>query len=178
MGIDRFNGGVFTGEALTGDIDFFTVHTVVDIGDGDSTVDTADPSGADNLYVLANFIGNRTGMVMTSVTSEEVDLSDAGVRAQFGFTQAGDPGDYDQDNTTVYTLKFATEHTRAWEVGGETDWDLVFQVDGLQLPFETEAIPANTEPQDVSEIRTANGTGTGAGDRKRINTVITRSTTL
>jgi hypothetical protein len=113
--VEKVHGHVFAGEKLTGNMDFFTVRTLVDIRV------TGNPANASqhSLDKLVETINLRAQPVILSdvtVTSETgpiADLPAAGTGA----------------TVSVYTFKFAIEHTRAWGEDGE---DLALALDGIE----------------------------------------------
>jgi hypothetical protein len=141
---DRVNGGIATKETLTGNMDFVTIHTVAAIAEGAyGSTNTA----TRNLIRLVETISLGAQPVLTSVKSEEVDLSDADIRAVYGLGT-----DYDQDDTTVYTLKFAVEHTGAVD-------DLATTLDGLAMPFTTAGVPiTGPATRSITELDTDSAT--------------------
>lgn len=107
------------GENLTGNIEFFTALTLVDISD----TGISDPAGgtpyeqAQNLNSLLQCIGLRSQPIMTSVESlEDQDMADF----SFGTDHTG--------TNNVWVLKFATEH-----LGAVTISNLQSDVEGLPV---------------------------------------------
>jgi len=95
---DKVNGFTQTGwEALTGNMDFFTVRTIVDI----RTLADGDATSQGNLDTLVETIAMRAAPVISSDVSITAENDPADLPALGG---AGD----------VYTFKFAVEHTEAW----------------------------------------------------------------
>jgi hypothetical protein len=128
----RVNGGIGSKETLTGNMDFFTVHTVAALEEG-AWGSTA--SATRNLIKMVEAIATGAQPVLVSVSEAEVDLSVAGNRTEYGFGTG-----FNQAETTVYTLKFAIEHTGA--LGSVTDaanaavvGSLANRLNGLALPF-------------------------------------------
>ena len=145
----RRHGGIASKETLTGDMDFFTVHTVAALEEGAWGEDN---SATRNLIRLIETIALGAQPVLVSVSEEEVDLTDAGTRAVFGFGTS-----FNQDETTVYTLKFAIEHTGALGTVGTADdvsvaRSLAARIDGLALPFETAGVPAQGGAVAISAL--------------------------
>ena len=128
----KVNGGVASKETLTGNMDFFTVHTVAALAEG---AWGATATATRNLIKLVEAISTGAQPVLVSLSSASVDLSDAPTAAEYGFGT-----NYDDAGTTVYTLKFAIEHTGA--LGAIDDADdvavagsLANRLDGVVLPF-------------------------------------------
>lgn len=102
---DKINGQIVNGEHLTSDVDFWTIYTAHTLTAG-TDVNSATPTGADNLDRIINFVGTRAGAIMVSVASTgSVTLTSAPYSLGTSFDAAG--------TATAYTLKFATEHTGA-----------------------------------------------------------------
>lgn len=155
----KINGSINNGENLTGDIDFWTVYTAAAIEAG-TDVNEATPGAADNLDRIVQFIGQRAQAVMVSVASDATVTNATAAPYSFG-------SQFDNNPTTVYTLKFATEHSDAWtDVASEVN-NLAESIDGLPLPFETAY--AGTAPA-FSTIDTSSGTVK--------NTTVVKSLTL
>lgn len=134
---DRVHGGVLNGETLTGDMDFFTVHTLIALEEGDWT---ATNNESRNLDVMTRAISLGAQPVLVSVSEAEVDLSDAPTATEYDFGT-----DYNQAATTVYTYKFAIEHRGALGDASGEDRDatdesvpgtLANYLDGLELPLK------------------------------------------
>jgi hypothetical protein len=128
----RVNGGIGSKETLTGNMDFFTVHTVAAIEEG---AWGATASATRNLIKMVEAVATGAQPVLVSVSEAVVDLSVAGNRTEYGFGTG-----FNQAGTTVYTLKFAIEHTGA--LGSVADADdpavvgsLANRLDGVVLPF-------------------------------------------
>lgn len=129
---DRVNGGIGSKETLTGNMDFFTVHTVAALEEG-AWGTTA--SATRNLIKLIEAVSTGAQPVLVSVSNAVVDLSNAGNRTEFGFGTG-----FDQAGTAVSTLKFAIEHTGALgTVANADDADVVGslanRLNGLAMPF-------------------------------------------
>lgn len=143
--VDRVHGKILSGETLTGNNDFFTIHTVASLEEGDFG---ATASGATNLVRMVEAISTGAQPVLVSVNSEVVDLTVAANRTTYGLGT-----NFNQASTTVYTFKFAIEHTGA--LGSVADADdttvtgsLASILDGLGLPFTTTGVPI-TGPSTV-----------------------------
>lgn len=135
---DKVNGGVATKETLTGDMDFFVVHTVVALTEG-AYGSTA--SATRNLVKFMETVSTGAQPVLVSVTSGVRDLSDSGQRTIYGLGT-----DFNQASTTVYTVKFAIEHAGALLTGSDANngalvGSLAYKFDGAPVPFPTTAVP-------------------------------------
>jgi hypothetical protein len=129
---DKVNGGIGSKETLTGDMDFFTIHTVAALEEG---AYGAVNSATRNLIRLVETISLGAQPVLVSVTEAVVDLSVAGNRAIYGLGSG-----FDQAGTTVYTMKFAIEHTGAFgslaeAVDVAVPQSLAKKLEGLAMPF-------------------------------------------
>lgn len=129
---DRVNGGIGSKETLTGNMDFFTVHTLAAIEEG-AWGTTA--SATRNLIKLIEVIATGAQPVLVSVSEAVVDLSDPDVAAEYEFG-----ADFDSAATTVYTLKFAIEHTGALGLIADAAdaavvGSLANRLNGVVLPF-------------------------------------------
>lgn len=111
---NRVSGGVFSNETLTGNLDFFTLTTVVEVAEG-NWGDTE--SATRNLITLINAISLRAQPIMVSVSVDE-DASVTGLGFGTGITGTAD----------VATIKFAIEHTTAAD-------EIAAELDGVALPF-------------------------------------------
>ncbi len=128
----RINGGIGSKETLTGNMDFFTVHTLAPIEEG---AWGATASATRNLIKLVEVISTGAQPVLVSVSEEEVDLSVSGNRAIYGFGSS-----FNQDETMIYTIKFAIEHTGALGLIADADdatvaGTLANRLNGVVLPF-------------------------------------------
>lgn len=153
--VQRVNGGFVAGERLTGNMDFFTVHVLAELEEG---AWGAENSATRNLVKLVEAVSTGAQPILTSLTSAEVDLSDAPTATAYGFGSA-----FDSAGTTVYTLKFAVEHTGA--LGSEIDADdatkpysLAARLNGVVLPFETEVSGETVNVLDTADAVTKNVT--------------------
>lgn len=95
FGVEKVSGVSEAGESLTGDMDFFTVRTLVDI-----TAGAIDDATQIDLDLLVETISTRAQPVILGSVSTEAapDYTD------FEGFSAG----------TIFVLKFATEHRDAW----------------------------------------------------------------
>lgn len=134
----KTNGGVTSGEALTGNMDFFTINTVIAIQEGDfGSTDSAKR----NLIKFAEAISMGAQPVLVAVSSAVVDLTVAGNRTLYGLGTG-----FNQAATTIYTLKFAVEHsevfgTTALAAGTTAAYTLASRLKGLKMPFATASVP-------------------------------------
>jgi len=144
---DKINGQIVNGEHLTSDMDFWTVYTVAAVSAG-VDVNSATPTAADNLDRLIQFIGTRAQAVMVSVASNATVTDATAAPYNMGSLMDNNP-------TTIYTLRFATEHTGAWTDTASVVNTLEEAIDGLPLPVETAY--AGTAPA-FSTINTSSGT--------------------
>ena len=117
-------------ENLTGDLDFFTIYTVLDFAEGAYVADTA----THNFDILVKAISTGAQPVLQSLSSETVDLSVAGNRTKYGLGT-----NFNGAGTVVRTYRFAIEHTGA--LGTSTTaanaavaGSLASRVEGLVLP--------------------------------------------
>jgi hypothetical protein len=157
----KINGQVVNGEHLTSDMDFWTVYTVCALTAG-ANVNAAVPTAANNLDRVIQFIGNRAQAVMVSVASASVNNPNS-------LYSLGT--DYDRSGTTVYTLKFATEHTGAWTDTAAQVNTLAEALDGLPMPFTTAAVP-------ITGASTRNETAIETSSASAKNTAVVKSLTL
>lgn len=131
------NGGVKNGADITGDAQFYTIHTVIAHEAGDNGV--AD-NASRNLIRLSEAIRMRVNMHYIHVSAEELDLSDADVRGALGLGT-----NFNQADTVVYTVKFAAEQSGCLKVA-----DLVALLQGQATPFVTVDVPAQGGDVDIS----------------------------
>jgi len=150
----RKNGGIGSKETLTGDMDFFTVHTVAALEEG---AYGAVNSAKRNLIRMIETISLGAQPVLVSVSEEEVDLSVAGNRTTYGLGAS-----FDQAATTVYTLKFAVEHTGS--LGSIADADdvtversLAARLTGTVMPFATTVPITGPDTTSVTSLDAADG---------------------
>ncbi len=97
------NGGIFGGADLNANSDFVVIHTVVDVATGNRGAGDAQK----NLEKVMGLIQTKVNVKYISLVSEEVDLSDADVRAVYGLGSSFNAAD-----TVVHTLKFMTEQSK------------------------------------------------------------------
>lgn len=149
--VQRVNGGFVAGERLTGNMDFFTVHVLAELEEG---AWGAEESATRNLIKLVEAISTGAQPILTSLTSEVVDLSVSANATFYGFGST-----FDEAGTTVYTLKFAVEHTGVF--GSEVEaadstvsYSLAARLNGVVLPFET-----TVTGETVNVLNTAAGAG-------------------
>jgi len=112
------------GENLTGDLEFFTAFTLVDITDSGISdpelFDSLEYNQSQNLNVLLQVIGLRTQPVIVSVTARaSQDLTDYDFGTAFTGTH------------TVWAVKFASEYRGAWEKNGDPIYFLKSDTDGI-----------------------------------------------
>lgn len=152
---ERVHGHVYPGEFLTGKMDFFTIQTTKDIrptGIANDMNDDKFHTGEVDIYID----GPVFPYTMNGVTYNDIDEYNIGRAAQRRFDvlnqtisiraqpiiigdvstdaavtppvpdlpAAGGAGD---DDVTVYTYSFATEHTMAWDAE-----DLAVALDGVE----------------------------------------------
>jgi|SRR5882672_1422386 len=130
---DRDVGNMKSGEHLTSDIDFYTLNTLCPLSEDDFSALDAGM----NLIRIGEIIGIQAQPVMTGLhVNMTVDLTTAANKATYGIT------DSTNTSATVYTLKFAIEHTNAWlntsvdgTVPGTLAYALVNETAMCQLPF-------------------------------------------
>lgn len=157
----KIHGQIVNGEHLTSDMDFWTVYTVCAVTAG-ANVNSGTATAADNLDRIVQFIGTRAQTVMVSVASASVN--DPNSLYSLGT-------DYDQNSTTVYTLKFATEHVGAWDDTASVVNNLEEALDGLPLPFTTASVP-------ITGPSTRNETAVETSSASAKNLVVVKSLTL
>lgn len=117
FGVEKVHGVSDAGEFLTGDMDFFTVRSLVDITT-DANGDPADQSQL-NLDKLIETISTRAQPVIIGQVSTE---SSPNYDDFEGFSSG-----------TVWVLKFATEHTQAWgPLNGTVVDELNDALDGVE----------------------------------------------
>jgi len=126
---DKIHGQVVNGEHLTSDMDFWTVYTVAALTAG-TDVNSATPTAADNLDRVIQFVGQRAQAVMVSVSSDATVTNATAAPYNMG-------SQFDNNPTTIYTLKIATEHSGAWDDTASAVNNLEESIDGLPLPFTT-----------------------------------------
>lgn len=135
---DRVYGGVTSKETLTGDMNFFVVHTTVSMAEGDYG---ASATNKRNLYKFMETVALGAQPVIVSVTSAAVDLSVSGNRTLYGLGT-----DYNQAATNVFTIKFAIEHdgalgTSSTAANPAVAGSLASLLDGVAVPAPTAAVP-------------------------------------
>jgi phytoene dehydrogenase-like protein len=129
--VAKLRGGVRAGEKLTGNMDFFVIKTLVPMAEGD--VDTDATTGADNLERLTQVFEMRSQPVLISTSSETV-ANPAGAGFGSSFTSSA----------TVYTIKFANEHTGQWVATTGGNNSLVDALHGLAMPYGGSALDLKT----------------------------------
>lgn len=117
--VEKVHGTVFPAEHLTGNIDFFTLRTTLDIRHDTTNYDPSDTSQA-RMEVLNNIIGMRAQLVIHG----DVVVQAAQVPPVADLPGAGESGDSAVD---VYVWRFAVEHTE--NIDPE---DLAVDLDGIQ----------------------------------------------
>jgi hypothetical protein len=150
--VDKIHGFTSTGyEALTGNLDFFTVRTLVPVLTNGQDV-SADFPGAPVSAVLvgdATTQGHLDVMVETiSLRAQPVIMSLVEVTRETVISVTDLPGVENEGDShaTVYTLKFAIEHTQAW------DADLLGEaLDAAAGPF-VYRIPSGSPGNNVSVV--------------------------
>lgn len=114
------------GEHLTGDIEYFTAYTLVDITDsGVTNPNSGDTDGynqAQNLNVLLQVISLRAQPIVVSITKRETqDMADYSFGSGYTGTQ------------TIWITKFATEYKGAWAGNGNNTYHLDQDCDGVAI---------------------------------------------
>lgn len=137
MATIQVNGGVLGGENLSGDLEFFTIHTVVALAEGDFGVAN---SATRNLIEFSKAIRGGAQPVILSLTTATVDLSVAGNRTIYGLGTA-----LQGATTVVHTIKFAIEHAGAFGQGDDAlDADIAYslagRLNGRPMPFTTTGV--------------------------------------
>lgn len=100
--VEKINGNVASGESLTGNMNWFTIRTTLDITATGNIADAAQK----RLNKLVEIISLRAQPVIKGriiVTSETAPVSDLPVTASASGA------------VSVYTFKFAIEHDKAWD---------------------------------------------------------------
>lgn len=128
------------GEHLTGDIEYFTAYTLVDVSDTGITdpnsPDTKGYNQSQNLNVLLQLTGLRAQPIVSSVLKRETqDMADYSFGSAFSGSQ------------TVWLVKFATEYKGAWAKAGDNTFYLVNDCDGVAVTTgldDTVTFAANT----------------------------------
>lgn len=134
------NGTGRPGEHLTGDIEYFTAYTLVDVTDSGIT----DPNSgnvdgynqAQNLNVLLQTMSLRTQPIISSVIKR---TTQAMADYSFGTVHTG--------NHTIWIVKFATEYKGAWANAGDDKYHLVQDCDSVAVTTgldDTATFNANT----------------------------------
>lgn len=149
--IEKVHGFTKSGyEAVTGDMDFFTLRTLVPVlVDGQDV--SADFSGAPSSVVLVGDENTQCDldvMVETiSLRAQPVIMSEVKVTRESVSSVVDLPGVMDDGDgmATVYSLCFVIEHTEAWE-----DGDLLLEaMDAAAGPFVWR-VPSGTPGNNVS----------------------------
>ena len=138
---DKIHGQIASGEHLTSNIDFWTIYTAHDLDEtGTQQVNSATPVEANNLDRIIQFIGQRAQAVMVSVIETgTVTMTDAPQSLGSQFDAAG----------ILWTLKFATEHTGAWDDTASAVNNLEESLDQFALPFATNWTAVQTAPDSL-----------------------------
>lgn len=116
--VEKVNGAAVPGEFLGKNLDFFVVRTTLDITPTGSLADASQM----RFEKLIQTIATRAqpivmgGVVVVDEVAPVADLPSTGALA------SGDP-------VQVFTLKFAIEHTEAWD---NTGIDLADSLDGVE----------------------------------------------
>lgn len=127
------------GEHLTGDIEYFTAYTLVDVSDSGITdpnnPDTTGYNQSQNLNVLLQLTGLRAQPIVSSVLKREAqDMADYSFGSAFSGSQ------------TMWLVKFATEYKGAWANASDDTYHLVNDCDGVAVTTgldDTVAFAAN-----------------------------------
>jgi hypothetical protein len=124
------NGGFKDGAPLTGDAQFFVLHTVIAVESGNfgTTV-----NAQHNLRKIAEVLQNKSVLNYIKVSEQTVDLSDPAVAAVYNLG-----ADFNQPATPVYTVKFVTEQPGFIVVA-----DMLEELNGLFMPFGTYDVPVD-----------------------------------
>jgi len=115
----KINGTGRSGEHITGDIEYFTAYTLVDITDsGITDPRSADVTGynqAQNLNVLLQLVSLRAQPIIVSISRREnQDLADYSFGSNFVNASA-----------TLWIVKFATEYKGAWANASDQTYHLI-----------------------------------------------------
>lgn len=106
---DYNHGAIVDGSHLTGELEFYTITTLIPLVGEDANVNSENPGAADNLRRLTEILAQHGQPVIQSVSvSENAALAGAG----FGTDFAG--------NANVYTYKYSVEQPCVWGVDAET----------------------------------------------------------
>ncbi|MFA5489108.1 MAG: hypothetical protein WC284_07790 [Candidimonas sp.] len=117
--VDKVHGTVFPAEHLTGNMDFFTVRTTLDIRHDTTNYDPTDPAQK-RMDALVRIISTRAQPVIHGDVVVEADQTPPVPDLPAG----GASGDPDVD---VYVWRFAVEHTEVWDPE-----DLAVELDGVE----------------------------------------------
>lgn len=149
--IEKVNGFTKSGyEALTGDMDFFVLRTLVPVLPKGSDV-SADFSGAPSAAVLVGDDQTQYDldvMVETiSLRAQPVIMSVVKVTRESVSSVVDLPGVEDEGDgfDTVYSLCFAIEHTEAWE-----DGDLLLEALDASAGAFIWRVPSSTPGNNVA----------------------------
>lgn len=104
-----YNRGVFSnGSSLTGELEFYTITTLIPLIGEDENVDSANPGGADNLRRLTEILSQHgQPVIQAKSVAENTALSGLGFGT--GFT----------GNANVYTYKWSVEQPEVWGVDAD-----------------------------------------------------------
>jgi len=125
------NGGVENGNNALGSSDFITINTVVDFATG--AIGAPLPTNQENLKKLFELIQTTTNAKYIQVSSAVVDMSQSANRTLYALGT-----NFNQADTTIYTVKFMSEQVDAFQV-------IAFQtlIDGVSVPNPTVGVPVN-----------------------------------
>ena len=119
---EKVNGMVAAGQHLTGGLNFYKVRTTLDI----SATGVISDESQKRLDKLVEAISLRAQPVIMSAVTVATEAA---------------PTDLVGTNVPVYTLSFAIEHNKAWEVAGSPNPTLAETLDGV-MGFEFDGIAA------------------------------------
>lgn len=121
--VEKVNGMVSSDQALTGGLNYYTVRTTLDIRPTGVLSDASQK----RLDKLVETISLRAQPVILSAVATTTETSPADIPSASG-------------SVSVYTLKFAIEHNRAWEMGGSPNPSLAETLDGVEGFVYDEAV--------------------------------------
>lgn len=146
---DKVNGSSFGAEFLTGDMEFWTVKTILDIRPTGvvAAASIVNPAAVypfeaygetySNATEYNNALASQTRfdklIEIISTRAQPVILGDVTVAVELspvpGITYTFPPTLSSNTGVTVYTLKFAIEHAKAWD---DTTLDLAETLNGVE----------------------------------------------
>lgn len=114
---EKVHGAAFAGQALTGGLNFYSVRTTLDI----KATGVLSDESQKRLDKLVETISLRAQPVIMSAIVESAETDPADIPAAIG-----------EGEVTVYTLRFAVEHNKVWELGNSPDATLAESLNGIE----------------------------------------------